>query len=216
MAWYSIPNTSQPVATPWSQMSIFTTGLRNLTSWTAQWIQGGPQLTVAFAPAAVTCTDVLRASMFVSGLGWYVAYIDGQAVDNRQLDVGWTRYDRRVLYSTFDVTALVCPTPSGPLSVTIEVELGGGHFSDDWYTGLPFQGQLLLQLVRVYGFVLLSHERWRLTVGGHTECVHIQRKCCEVWDWGWPVRVDGVNHQSSHISECVRWSSHGLHHRWPR
>ncbi len=47
--------------------------------------------------------------MFVSGIGWYVGYINGNLLDNRQLDVGWTRYDHTILYSAFDVTTVLCP-----------------------------------------------------------------------------------------------------------
>lgn len=129
-----------------------------MSFWTAQWIQGGPQLQLAYSPSNFTCGDVVRATMYMSGLGWGLAYINSQPVDNRQLDVGWTRYDKRVLYSMFDVTDLVCPSASGPLSATIEVELGGGHFAGNWYTGTTFTGQLLLQMVRILCLELLMFD----------------------------------------------------------
>ena len=39
--------------------------------------------------------------------------------------------------------------PTGPVNATLEIELGGGHFATDWYTGAGTgsTGQLLLQIV---------------------------------------------------------------------
>ena len=45
-----------------------------------------------------------RATLFISGLGMYEASIDGQKIGNRLLDPAMTRYDRRVLYSAYDLT----------------------------------------------------------------------------------------------------------------
>ena len=197
MAWYTWPGLSQPIASPWSQMNVFTTGLRSLSSWTAQWIQGGPYLQTAYAPSGVTCDNVLRVSMFVSGLGWYAAFINGQALTDTtnagHLDVGWTRYDRRVYYSTVDVTDIVCVGASGPVNSTIEVALGGGHFASNWYDGTVFRGQLLLQLVR--GWLVWVAGRWLLLLCAasrvrlllwfpcacrclRAEYVPVQRLCC--------------------------------------
>src|SRR4051812_49125067 len=45
-----------------------------------------------------------RARAFVSGLGYYELHLNGKKVGDRVLDPGFTNYDKRVLYSTYDVT----------------------------------------------------------------------------------------------------------------
>lgn len=48
---------------------------------------------------------VAQALLFVSGLGHYEAYLNGEKVGERFLARGWTDYRRRVLYDAYDVTA---------------------------------------------------------------------------------------------------------------
>ena len=48
---------------------------------------------------------VQSASMFISGLGHFEAYINGTKIGNDFLDPGWTKYDKQALYLSFDVTA---------------------------------------------------------------------------------------------------------------
>ena len=150
---------------PWSEYFYFTTGLWSLASWRgAQWIQGGPYLSTTVTLPSVNCessaVNVTRVSAFVSGLGWYQLFVNGGKVGDRELDVGWTRYNRRVLYSTYDLTAEMCSAVgegndggsggyNAGLTATIAVALGGGHFADNWYNGSVFQGRLLLLLVSV-------------------------------------------------------------------
>lgn len=167
-AWYATLPPAQPlVASGWSNYSNFTTGLVSLASWRgATWIQGGPYLRASVPVPNAACAspgtaplNISRATAFVSGLGWYVLYVNGVRVGDRQLDVGWTRYERRVLYSTLDVTSLLCSgvthrdreSDTGSLLLNLGVELGGGHFNPNWYEpSAPFVGQLLLQLHITY------------------------------------------------------------------
>ena len=50
---------------------------------------------------------VRRARLYISGLGYYVASINGQRVGDHVLDPAPTVYNERVLYSSYDVTELV-------------------------------------------------------------------------------------------------------------
>lgn len=47
---------------------------------------------------------VRRATAYVAGLGYYELRLNGAKVGDHVLDPAFTRYDRRVLYSTYDVT----------------------------------------------------------------------------------------------------------------
>jgi alpha-L-rhamnosidase len=50
---------------------------------------------------------IANARLYLSGLGFNLVYINGQKVGDHILDQAFTRYDKTVLYSTFDVTAVV-------------------------------------------------------------------------------------------------------------
>jgi len=45
-----------------------------------------------------------KASLFISGVGYYEVYINGAKVGHSKLDVGWTTYANRVLYASYDIT----------------------------------------------------------------------------------------------------------------
>lgn len=47
---------------------------------------------------------ITRAYVFVSGLGQYELYINGNKIGDRFLSPGWTDYRKTCLYNTFDVT----------------------------------------------------------------------------------------------------------------
>jgi alpha-L-rhamnosidase len=47
---------------------------------------------------------VSRARLYITGLGYYEASLNGRRVGDHVLDPGWTTYGKRVFYSTYDVT----------------------------------------------------------------------------------------------------------------
>jgi alpha-L-rhamnosidase len=47
---------------------------------------------------------VTSARLYISGIGYYEAYINGKKVGDRVLEPGFTTYRKEVLYSTYDVT----------------------------------------------------------------------------------------------------------------
>ena len=73
---------------------------------------------------------VTRALLFVSGLGHYEAYLNGEKVGDRFLAPGWTDYDRTVLYDAFDVTAQL---RVGPNAIAAIVGNGFHHIAPERY-----------------------------------------------------------------------------------
>jgi alpha-L-rhamnosidase len=67
---------------------------------------------------------VVRARLYLSGLGYNVSYMNGQKIGDHQLDQAFTRYDKTVLYSTFDVTGLLHPGEN-----VLGVVLGNGWYN---------------------------------------------------------------------------------------
>ena len=72
---------------------------------------------------------VRRARVYVSGLGYYELRLNGERVGDHVLDPGWTAYSKRVLYSTYDVTAQVKRGANA-----LGVMLGNG-----WFNPLPLR-----------------------------------------------------------------------------
>ena len=108
-----------------------------------------------------------QATLFISGLGFYEALLDGQRIGDRRLDPPFTRYDRRVLYSTYDLTTSL---PAGMHELRVDLAHGWydvrtvcvWNFDNAPWRGAP---RLLAQLELVYADgsteYVVTDERWR-------------------------------------------------------
>jgi len=50
---------------------------------------------------------ITSATLFISGLGQYDAFLNGEKIGNAFLTPGWTDYDNTVFYNTWDVTSML-------------------------------------------------------------------------------------------------------------
>jgi alpha-L-rhamnosidase len=73
------------------------TGLFNASLWIAKWIGGANQLRTDFTLSG----PVTRARLFISGVGYYVARLNGYRVGDHVLGP-WTQYESRILYLIAD------------------------------------------------------------------------------------------------------------------
>ncbi len=48
--------------------------------------------------------NIKRATAFISGLGQFELYLNGEKVGDHFMDPGWTQYEKEALYVTFDIT----------------------------------------------------------------------------------------------------------------
>ena len=106
----------------------FRTALFSLSDWTGQWI-GSDDINMNQVRTTVklASTTIQSATVFISGIGYYHLYVEGQLIDpSRRLDVGWTTYQQRTLYTSYDLTNVV-NTTSGPIG--IGVVLGQGWYN---------------------------------------------------------------------------------------
>ncbi|HWA86034.1 MAG TPA: family 78 glycoside hydrolase catalytic domain [Opitutus sp.] len=116
----------------WSEPAWFETGLLAASDWKAQWIAPAlPEDPTKSGPApllrrAFKITGPVRAArLYITSLGLYAAQLNGRDVGDQFLTPGWTDYDKRVEYQTYDVTDLV-RTGDNALGVTL---------ADGWYRG---------------------------------------------------------------------------------
>jgi alpha-L-rhamnosidase len=96
---------AQGSASPWGGPARFEMGLLDATEWKGQWIAGGNLLRKEFKLEG----RVSRARAYVTALGYYELRLNGEKIGDHVLDPGWTTYEKRILYSTYDVTALLRP-----------------------------------------------------------------------------------------------------------
>ena len=83
--------------------------------------------------------EIAQARLYISGVGYNVPFINGQKAGDHVLDAAFTRYDKAVLYSTYDVTNELHPGEN-----VLGVVLGNG-----WYN---------MTTKAVWGF---DHAPWR-------------------------------------------------------
>src|SRR3569833_2843011 len=93
-------------------------GLLAPSAWEASWISRRADSQIAEKtweddPAPLLRKEfnvekkISRARVYVTGLGYYELYLNGDRVGDLVLDPGWTTYSKRVLYFTYDVTTQV-------------------------------------------------------------------------------------------------------------
>jgi len=107
-------------ASPYSAPAHFDMGLLTASDWQAKWIRGGNQVRKEFTLDA----KPVRARAYVAGIGYYEMRINGRKAGDHVLDSPYTPYDKRVLYSTYDVTDMLHAGPNA-----VGVMLGEGWFA---------------------------------------------------------------------------------------
>jgi alpha-L-rhamnosidase len=133
----------------WSEISFWTMGLLNQGDWQGQWIgydektPAAPEVPAAstvakdekpkliLPPASylrkefTTEKTVELAVVYVSAMGLYQLHINGQIVGKDYFTPGWTDYNKRLYYQTYDVTDML---RKGPNAI-------GAILADGWYSG---------------------------------------------------------------------------------
>src|SRR5919107_2600908 len=133
-------------SSPYSHPGVFEAGLLERSDWEGAWISAGEDPNEDFDPPTGDEYDdlanglapspylrkefslerpVRRARLYATARGVYEFYLNGSRVGDDVLAPGWTDYDRRVQYQTYDVTPLLA---EGPNAI-------GALLGDGWYAG---------------------------------------------------------------------------------
>jgi alpha-L-rhamnosidase len=111
-----------------SKIARWEMGLLGSDDWKAKWIARTTDINSKPAPLLrrefMLDGQIKQARAYITGFGYYELYLNGRRVGDHLLDPGYTRYDRRVLYVTYDVTEMLS---SGPNAVG--VILGNGWYN---------------------------------------------------------------------------------------
>ncbi|WP_339714516.1 family 78 glycoside hydrolase catalytic domain [Cyclobacterium amurskyense] len=163
-----------------SQATWFEMGLKDPNDWKALWIASTnaqdsiPGLTPApyFRKEFSIDKPIQSARLYIAGLGYHEAYINGEKVGDHVLDPAMTRYDKTVKYVVHDVTSLLNNGENA-----IGVVLGNGwynqHTREAWdFDQAPWRGvpvlRAQLRIVDAEGKALWIHtdESWKYTLNG--------------------------------------------------
>ncbi len=77
-----------------------------------------------FRKEFATDKKIRAANLYICGLGYYEAFINGKRVGDHVLDPAWTNYEQRSMYATYDVTNLLRQGDNA-----IGVMLGRGQYN---------------------------------------------------------------------------------------
>ena len=163
-------------ASSWSEPSYWEMGLLRPVDWKASWIEPelnedvsqpgpSPMLRGSFK----TTGKVKEARAYVTSHGLYELHLNGQRVGDQLFTPGWTSYNKRLQYQTYDVTSLL---QNGD-------NVAGAILGNGWYRGnIGFSGQrnfygdrlaLLLQINVLYTDgrqeTFGTSGKWRAAIG---------------------------------------------------
>jgi alpha-L-rhamnosidase len=164
------------VVSAWSNNALWEMGILKSSSWQAEWITpdwdediSRPQPSPLVRRNFRAESGIAAARIYATSLGLYELRLNGQRVGEAVLTPGWTSYDHRLQYQTYDVTDLM---REGDNAL-------GAMLGDGWYRGyLGHRGHrnvygdrlaLLLQLHLTYADgrveIIGSDAAWRATRG---------------------------------------------------
>ena len=99
------------MVSPWSTLTSVEAGLLHQGDWIAHFISPDwdeditrPQPCPLLRREFDVRPGVVKARLYVTALGVYEAQINGVVVGDHVMDPGWTSYEHRLRYQTFDVT----------------------------------------------------------------------------------------------------------------
>jgi alpha-L-rhamnosidase len=118
-------------ATAWSEPSFWEMGILEPESWKASWItMETDKDTMRSKPSQFFRKDfksekkLKTARIYITSLGLYQLFLNGQKVSTDLFTPGWTSYKNRIQYQTYDVTSMIQQTNSV-----------GAIVGDGWYRG---------------------------------------------------------------------------------
>jgi alpha-L-rhamnosidase len=116
----------------WSDVAWWETAFIDKSEWRAQWITPNPiEINPISAPITLlrkefkVKADIALARIYATGVGVYELSLNGEKVGEDLLAPGWTSYDKRIQYQTYDVTS----------QVKERENVIGAMLANGWYKG---------------------------------------------------------------------------------
>jgi len=118
------------------EIATFETGMMSADNWQANWISDSKDIDLKPAPwfrkEFSIEKNVVSARAYIASAGLHELYINGEKVGDARLTPAYTRFDKRVLYLTHDITSLLKKNNN-----IVGVLLGNGWYNHQstavWY-----------------------------------------------------------------------------------
>ena len=185
VCYWKVRITTNQGAPVWSEPAVWSMGLLHAADWQAQWtgldrafagdvLKGKTRLSARyFRKEFDTPQKPVKATLYLSGLGLYKLYVNGQKIGDQELSPTPTDYDKAVKYNTFDVTDHIV-RGTNALATTLgngrffSVRIGAvDYIPDVRHFGFP---KMLLQLELEYADgsrqTVVSDGTWKVTADG--------------------------------------------------
>jgi alpha-L-rhamnosidase len=139
--WRVRVETADGQLSDWSKIASFETAMLKAADWKASWISDGSKqfekdedfyqddAMPLFRKTLQVKKNIRKARLYISGLGYYEAFLNNKKVSANKLDPGFTSYQKEVLYVTHDITKLLKKGKN-----TLGIQLGNG-----WWNALPLR-----------------------------------------------------------------------------
>lgn len=136
---------------PYSKTAIFDVALLQASDWHARWIRGANQMRKEFS----LDTAPLHARAYVAGVGYYELRINGRKAGDRLLDSPYTPYDKRILYSTYNITPML----------NAGVNAVGVILGEGWFQSRAAIVQIEIELPDHRHQTIVTDETWKSAQG---------------------------------------------------
>ena len=166
----------------WSEVAMWNVGLLTESDWRGRWIgydaampwdieEEHSRLSARYLRKEFEVDKAVRqATLYISGLGMYEVFINGQRVGEQVLAPAPTDYRRTVLYNAFDVTSLLSQKNA------LGVVLGNGRYYTMQQNKKPYKitnfGYPTLRLNLIVQFedgsqkIISTDEKWKINLDG--------------------------------------------------
>jgi len=157
----------------WSAVNHWQMALLNTADWKAQWIESDmvetKRLCPQFRKSFNTVKTILSATAYITAHGMYEANINGKKVGDAFFTPGFTSYNKRLQYQTYDVTTMLQKGEN-----VIAVNVGNGWYRGyiGWVTQVNTWGDklgLLMQLEITYTDgtkeLVVTDKSWKSSTG---------------------------------------------------
>ena len=132
----------------WSAPAFWEMGLLSVTDWHADWIEAAAAINAASAPMfrkSFSLRQAVRsARAYVTSHGLYEFYLNGHRVGDELFTPGWTSYNKRLQYQTYDVTNLLVTGGNA-----VGLVLGDGWYRGRAWGSVNHYGEQLAALAQI-------------------------------------------------------------------
>ena len=160
----------------WSEPAFWEMGILGTQFWKASWISLGSEKesenskpSQYFRKEFPVKKKVKSARVYVTSLGIYQLFVNGKKVGDDLFTPGWTTYNKRLQYQTYDVTSMLKDDNA------VGAIVGDGWFRGKIAKNLLYGDKLalLLQLQIFYvdgtSETIISDKNWKVTTGAILE-----------------------------------------------